>query len=142
MIEVALVFDRDGRTLHWHEPAGRSSTSIPDSRRLWDVMWEHRGQLGGVAHTHPGSGEPMPSQTDVTTWSACELGLGRRLVWPIVTVDRLAVFAWTGPRELDYDRIAEPALELEGLEELKKKSEEVTDGSDGTTERDLGGRQR
>ncbi len=102
MMEVALVFDDAGRTLHWHVPRGCTGTSIPDSRNLWEVLWEHRHHLGGVAHTHPWSGRPAPSHVDLTTWSACERALATRLVWPIVTFTEEAHFVWQGPGPLDY----------------------------------------
>lgn len=92
MMETALVFDWEGRTIHWHEPPGRSGGALPDSRDLWDVLWEHRskktggtGRLGGVAHTHPWDGPTGASGTDLSTFRAVELGLGQRLWWPIVT---------------------------------------------------------
>mgnify|MGYP001817973532 CR=1 FL=1 len=94
MIEAAFVFDIDGNVIAWHLPPGRSGGSIPDSRDLWSVMWENREILGGVAHTHPWRGTPWPSGIDVTTFSACERGLGRRLVWPIITFDRILCFRW------------------------------------------------
>lgn len=100
MMETALVFDRTGRTIHWHEPPGRSGGSLPDSRPLWDVLWEHRsaekggtGRLAGVAHTHPWDGPTGASGTDLTTFHAVELGLGQRLVWPIVTFTHVAWYA-------------------------------------------------
>lgn len=92
MMETALVFDHEGRTIHWHEPLGRSGGALPDSRDLWEVLWEHRseskggtGRLAGVAHTHPWNGPTGASRTDLTTFRAVELGLGQRLLWPIVT---------------------------------------------------------
>lgn len=94
MIEVALVFDKDGKPIHWHVPPGVSSGAIPDSRSLWDVLWENRKRLGGVAHTHPWNGIPVPSGTDETTWAAIEAGLGVRLWWPIVTMDNVRYYAW------------------------------------------------
>lgn len=85
MIEMALVFDKYGKPMHWHEPPGSSGVSIPDSRELWDILWASRVRLGGVAHTHPLSMLAAPSPEDVTTFRAIEDGLGRLLVWPIVT---------------------------------------------------------
>lgn len=90
MIEVAVVFSSYGRLVHWHEPPGRSMVWIPDSRNLWDVLWENRRYLGGVAHTHPWSRAAAPSPTDLTTFRAVEDGLGRRLVWPIATLGEVA----------------------------------------------------
>jgi hypothetical protein len=104
-MEVACVFDKKGIVFHWHTPPGSSSVSIPDSRDLWSVMWEHRGNLGGVAHTHPWYGVPSPSGTDITTFSACELALGQRLIWPIVTFNHIIYLQWTGPDVGDYSDI-------------------------------------
>jgi len=93
MIEVAMVFDKEGRAIHWPSPQG-SAGSIPDSRSLWDILWENRAILGGVAHTHPWDGEPHPSSTDVTTFAAIEAGLGFRLVWPIVTMTQVGYYEY------------------------------------------------
>lgn len=86
MIETAVVIGPEG-PLYWHVPAGRTAGSIPDSRELWDVLWEHRKYLIGVAHTHPGSGIPAPSWTDITTFVAIQKGLGRELVWWIASMN-------------------------------------------------------
>jgi len=122
MIETAVVVDDQGKTLFWHLPPGRSATYIPDSRSLWEVMWENKDRLGGVAHTHPGHGTPDPSWEDVTTWSACERGLGRRLVWPILTFDQEAYFEWSGPGKYDYTPIEDPPFRVEERWELVDKS--------------------
>ncbi len=124
MIEVALVFDEEGRALHWHLPPGCTGASIPDSRSLWEVLWQHRHHLGGVAHTHPLSGPPEPSHIDLTTWSACERALGARLAWPIVTFTEEACFVWSGPGRLDYARRDVQPLEAEDLDELRRRSEQ------------------
>ncbi|MCA9491705.1 MAG: Mov34/MPN/PAD-1 family protein [Myxococcales bacterium] len=102
MIEAAVVLGPDRRPLHWHEPVGASATGLPDSRGLWDVLWEHRAELVGVAHTHPGGGEPVPSTEDVTTFAACEAALGRRLEWWIATADQVRCFRHAGPGRTDY----------------------------------------
>lgn len=129
MIETAFVFDREGRVLRYHLPDGRTGGSIPDSRDLWDLMWNWRETLGGVAHTHPGSGRPSPSHTDVTTFAACERGLGRRLVWPIASSDRITFWVWTGPGEHDYRQPRRlpfsseaTGLIVEGINRLRKLS--------------------
>jgi hypothetical protein len=86
MIEVAVVFDKQGRAIYWHAPPGRTGGSIPDSSKLWDVLWANRHELGGVAHVHPWNGYTRPSGTDITTFKAIEAGLGKTLLWPIVTM--------------------------------------------------------
>ena len=126
MIETALVFDKQGNILHWHEPVGRSGGSLPDSRGLWDVLWEHRplekggtGLLGGVAHTHPWKGPSGPSYTDVTTFRACEQGLGETLLWPVVTFTHITWFRFNS--DSHYEKVDQP-FPLQGLEELREKS--------------------
>lgn len=102
MMEVAVVINKQGEPLHWHLPPGRSAASIPDSRDLWDVLWENRNNLAGIAHSHPGGGLPGPSMTDLTTFDACERGLGVRLNWWITSSEKLIELAWKGPDSLDY----------------------------------------
>jgi hypothetical protein len=92
MMETAVVFDMGGEAIYWHEPADRSGAHIADSRNLWDVLWENRDRLGGVAHTHPWNGEAWPSESDVTTFAAVERGLGRRFLWPVVTMSEVRYF--------------------------------------------------
>ena len=120
MMESAFVFDVDGVIIHWHLPANRSGGFIPDSRDLWEVLWENREKLGGIAHTHPWNGEPWPSGTDVTTFAACEAALGKRLLWPVVTLDRMRTFRWVGPSKLDYAPVALPGEE--SFEALRQAS--------------------
>ena len=102
MHEAALVLSLDGTILYRHAPPGATAVYLPDSRDLWEVLWEHRHHLGGVAHTHPWSGVPAPSQEDLTTFSACEAALGARLDWWIATDDQALCFRHAGPDRLDY----------------------------------------
>ncbi|MFO0750161.1 MAG: hypothetical protein U1F43_31500 [Myxococcota bacterium] len=120
-LEAALVFDVRGGTLHWHVPAARSAASIGDSRALWEVLWAERARLGGVAHTHPWRGPAAASATDVTTFAACEAGLGRRLRWVVATVDDEAQLGWVGPGRLDYAPVA-ARMEVEELGRLRSLS--------------------
>lgn len=90
--ETAVVFDHDGKPIFWPGKNGATAGAIPDSRTLWDAIWENKARVAGVAHTHPGSGRPQPSYTDETTFQAIESALGRRLVWPIVTTDHVTFF--------------------------------------------------
>ena len=122
MIETALVFDLEGKTIHWHLPAGRSAGSLPDSVSLWDVLWENRHRLGGVAHTHPWDGPSGPSHTDVTTFAAVEAALGKRLVWPIVTFTHITYVEWVGPGRIDYEMLRTPSWRVADVEELRNRS--------------------
>lgn len=123
MIECAFVFrHRDGEVFHWHLPPGRTGGSIPDTRDLWEVMWDNRDRLGGVAHTHPWRGTSGPSGTDVTTFAACEAALGKRLVWPIVTLDSVSCFRWEGPDKHRYGLMSleeSPSFRTEDLAKLR-----------------------
>lgn len=87
MIEAGVVIGINGEPLHWHLPAGRSGGNLPDSRELWDVLWEahQRKQLRGFAHSHPGSGTPSPSSEDVSTFVAIESALGQSFDWWITS---------------------------------------------------------
>ena len=96
MKEAGVVLNLDEWPVFWHAPQQRSGGSLPDSRDLWDVLWEHRDDLAGFAHTHPGSGLPGPSHTDLTTFAAVEAGLGMRLLWWIVSSDHVVVLHWNG----------------------------------------------
>jgi hypothetical protein len=94
-MEAGVVVDVNGHVIHWHTPPGRTAGSIPDTPDLWSVFWNHREELLGFAHSHPGAGFPGPSHTDVTTFRAVERALGRRLVWWITSENVLAVCQWT-----------------------------------------------
>ena len=102
MLEAAVVIDLSGAPIHWHLPAERTAVHLPDSRSLWQVLWAERQRLAGVAHTHPGVGSPAPSWEDLTTFAACEAGLGRRLDWWIATMDQIRLFRWAGPSPHRY----------------------------------------
>ena len=95
MIEAGVVLDINGGPIYWHLPKGRTGGSIPDSQVLWEVLWDNREILGGFAHSHPGSGPPTPSMTDLTTFVAIEAALGRRIDWWITSSDRLLVCNWS-----------------------------------------------
>jgi proteasome lid subunit RPN8/RPN11 len=100
-IEAGAVISINSEVIFWHLPAGRTAVSIPDTRMLWDVLWDNRKVLAGFAHSHPGYGVPVPSGTDITTFLAIEQALGRRLQWWITSEDRLINcmrFGGTTPR--------------------------------------------
>jgi hypothetical protein len=106
-VVIELICDSDGVAadevaFHWHLPPGRSGGSLPDSPDLWQILWTHRDRVYAFAHSHPGSGLPAPSDTDLTTFAAVEQGLGKRLVWYICSSDSLVETFWLGPARLDY----------------------------------------
>lgn len=86
MIEVAAAFDNRGKAVFWADPKDCSSGSIQDSHAMWEKIWQHRTLIAGIAHTHPWDGDASASDTDLTTFKAIELGLGRRLLWPVVSM--------------------------------------------------------
>lgn len=104
MIEAGVVVDKIGQALFWHLPEGRTAGSLPDSRGLWEVIWDafKADTLLGFAHSHPGSGVPGPSYSDVTTFAAVEAALGKRLDWWIASSDHVVLLRWAGPDKLSY----------------------------------------
>ena len=93
MIETGAVINIHGEPIFWHEPGGRSGGALPDSRQLWDVLWQAQshGWLAGFAHSHPGGGVPGPSREDVSSFVAIENALGRPLNWWITSADRTVI---------------------------------------------------
>lgn len=112
-MEAAVVVDVGGRAIRWHLPPGRTGGSLPDSRELWEFIWENRQRISGIAHSHPGRGVPGPSYTDVTTFEAIESALGRRLLWWITSEDRMVTVRWEGSDKLSYRALEVPRLEGE-----------------------------
>lgn len=121
MIEVGVLFDRDHRPIYWHEPPGRSTVSLPDSRTLWEALWENREGVLGFAHSHPGCGMPSLSHEDVTTFSAVERALGKALTWWIISEDREAAFQMVGPHSM-IKRYSDFPGNLPWLAELRRRS--------------------
>ena len=125
MMETALVFDRNGKTICFHEPPGRSGGSIPDTRDLWEIIWENRENLGGVTHTHPWDGPAHPSITDVTTFDAIEKALGKHLLWPVVTFTEVTYVVRNilfEDSQHKWTRAGNVTIEIEGIEELRARS--------------------
>jgi hypothetical protein len=98
MMEAGVVLDMRGEVIREHLPPGRSGGSLPDDRSLWDFIWENRDDVSGIAHSHPGSGTPSPSNTDITTFAAIEAALGKRLDWWIISSDSVVLVTTLPPR--------------------------------------------
>jgi hypothetical protein len=107
VMEAGCVIGKNDEVLFWHEPHGRSSGALPDSPRLWGVLWDahQRGILKGFAHSHPGSGMPWPSDTDMSTFLAIERALGVRLTWWITSSDMLVVTTIVGEQRRQVSAI-------------------------------------
>jgi hypothetical protein len=129
-IESGVLIGLDGEPIYWHMPKGRSAGGLPDSRKLWEVIWENRAQVLGFAHSHPGSGRPGPSKEDVTTFAAVEAGLGKRLVWWITSSDSVVELWWLGPEKLHYGvdpiSLATDLHPLPWLDRLREESKYLT----------------
>lgn len=101
-IENGCVISNSGDVIYWHSPPWRNFASLPESRDLWEVLWTHRDELWGFAHSHPGNGNAYPSWTDITTFDGVELALGKRLKWPILTKNGACLVTYRGPGKYDY----------------------------------------
>lgn len=121
MIEVAVLFDTYGAPILWHLPPGRTQTSIPDSAALWMTIWDNRAIVGGLAHTHPWNGPAVPSYTDIRTFGAIEKALGKRLVWPIVTLSDVAHYIHHNDQYIEIPAI--PMLQRPIVDMLRAYSE-------------------
>ncbi len=135
-MEVGIVVYKDDTEVLWHLPPNRTGGTLPDSRDLWDVLWEGRKTIQGVGHSHPGGGIPGPSYTDVTTFAAVEAALGVRLDWWITSETHLIVARWSGPNRLDYTGTLvedEPSwadeLRQKSGQQMKMKEREATSGN-------------
>lgn len=125
-LEAGVLVKKDGSVLHWHLPFTRSSVYLPDSRELWDVIWEHRNDVLGFAHSHPGKGLPHPSMEDLTTFRGVDTALGRSLLWWITSEDRVVQFQKFDWQDRDLsDYLADhpnPDHTSQWLSELRKNS--------------------
>lgn len=61
-----------------------SATRVPDSRERWETIWQHRGEITEIAHSHPGDFLDF-SHEDLTTMEAVEAGTGKAFTWSIIT---------------------------------------------------------
>jgi hypothetical protein len=115
--EAGVVIDIHGEPLYWHLPVNRSMGSLPDSRSLWDVLWnaEMDGVLAGFAHSHPGTGTPQPSHEDLTTFRAIEDGLGRELKWWITSANVLVLVGSCVDRQVIGNPRPIPTVYLHGV---------------------------
>jgi hypothetical protein len=93
MREVFFLLDATGNLLF--SDASESPSALPDSRRRWEAIWQHRDSLAVLAHSHP-RGPLAFSKEDETTMAALESALGRELCFAVVAPD--GVIEKTGAR--------------------------------------------
>jgi hypothetical protein len=79
--EVCFVIGRGGLIL-WADAAD-GPFAIPDSRARWLAIWEMRGEVEEIAHTHP-LGPLGFSLEDETTMEALDQALGRALRYSVL----------------------------------------------------------
>ena len=103
-LEAGVLLSVTEEPIYWHEPADRSISALPDSRILWNHIWDNRNRILGFAHSHP-LGIIYPSQEDITTFSAIEIAIGKRLLWPILTKEVITYWRWQGPNKFNYRQI-------------------------------------
>ncbi|MBK7584516.1 MAG: hypothetical protein IPI67_30550 [Myxococcales bacterium] len=80
--EVFFLIGRGGALLF--SDASTSPNALPDSRRRWEAIWEHRAELEELAHSHP-HGPLSFSSEDETTMKALEGALGAELCFSVVS---------------------------------------------------------
>lgn len=122
-IETAAVIGTGNTVIYMHEPPGRSAAYLPDSQSLWDIVWESRSSVVGIAHTHPGTGYPGPSRTDLSTFEAMEKGLGKHLKWWILSASHSILLEWNpGNPGYDITSFLFPDQEPGWMIELRRRS--------------------
>ena len=104
-MEAGVVVGLRDQAIYWHLPHDRSGAALPDSLDLWSYLVQNKDQISGVAHSHPWGGIPHPSHEDITTFSAVELGLGKRLQWWVVGLYAVVMSTWEGPGPYDYKTV-------------------------------------
>lgn len=135
MLETGLIVGHHDEPLYWHVPNDRTVVSLPDSETLWGKLWAHfkYGSLKGFAHSHPGSGIPSPSHTDVTTFAAIESGLGTTLDWWITSRDHVVLLRRVPPgshntpgfQHAYFSTVIEAPPWTEKLRRLSEPNEEI-----------------
>jgi proteasome lid subunit RPN8/RPN11 len=125
MLETGVVVDLEGKPIYWIMPPGRTASSLPDSRELWEFIRDNHERISGIAHSHPGGGIPAPSWEDITTFSAVERGIGRRLAWWIISCEAIVRVNWHGPGIYDYEVDGVRKPHPEWVRELRRLSYEI-----------------
>src|SRR5262245_7401975 len=78
--EVLFLLNAEDEVL-WSDVG--TASALADSRVRWEAIWERRGVLEAIAHSHP-HGPLAFSEVDRTTMSALDAALGRPLRYLVV----------------------------------------------------------
>jgi len=81
MREVCFLIGR-GNAVMWAD-ASSSPVLLPDSRSRWEAIWDLRGDLVEIAHSHP-RGPSAFSHEDLTTMEAIDAALGKPMRYSVV----------------------------------------------------------
>ncbi len=79
--EVFFLIGKGGAVLF--ADASESPSQLPDSRKRWQMIWDHRQHLEELSHSHP-NGPLAFSKEDETTMQALETALGKALRFSVV----------------------------------------------------------
>lgn len=103
MLEASCAVDlSENEAICYYEPR-YSSVYIPDSQEYWDIVWENKDNIAGIAHSHPGNGIPNPSfNLDIKSFSSLDIGFGRKLKYWIISSTDVVVVQWVGPELYDF----------------------------------------
>ena len=101
--EVGFLIGRGGAVL-WAD-ASDSPVALPDTRDRWEAIWERRGELVEIAHSHP-VGPAAFSAEDESTMDAIDSALGRAVRYSVVAPT--AVIVRDGGETFRLDPADEP----------------------------------
>jgi hypothetical protein len=103
MREVCLIVTRADAVVY--ADASASPAALPDSRARWQAIWDHRAELGVVAHSHP-LGPSAFSAEDESTMAAIDSALGTDVRY-VVVAPRTSIVR-VGARGATAELIPEP----------------------------------
>lgn len=79
--EVCFLIGKANAIL-WAD-ASDSPVALPDSRSRWEAIWDMRGEIEVIAHSHP-SGPSAFSAEDESTMEALDQALGKVMRYIVV----------------------------------------------------------
>lgn len=80
--EVCFLIGKAGAIL-WAD-ASDNPAALPDSRSRWEAIWDMRGEIEVIAHSHP-AGPSSFSAEDESTMEALDQALGKVMRYIVVS---------------------------------------------------------